>query len=171
MASGDNVVLILEAIPPTTLAAPQSTITGGGTPGEPLESVSIFSFDDTVTTYMDFRATLFGYDGGGLTLNLFWSAASAVSGTVQWQIAIRRMAEGVDVITDTHPYSYQTNSVPAPAVVNRIDRLTVTFTNGAQMDSWADGEIAVIRVRRNVNSPDTMIGDARLWGPPIGFET
>ena len=48
---------------------------------------------------------------------------------------------------------------------------TVTFTNGSDMDSWAEGEAAIVRIRRkHDDAGDTASGDAELLGF-IGKET
>ena len=48
---------------------------------------------------------------------------------------------------------------------------TITFTDGADMDSWADGELAIVRVYRDHDhGDDGMTGDAELWDL-LGKET
>lgn len=167
MASGDAVVQVLKAMPTGTLAAPIDYRTGGSTPAE---QVMLWDFDDATAWYMDFLCKLEGYDGGGLTFTLPWSAESANSGTVQWEIGIRALPDDAEDIDSAHTYLFNTVSDTAPSASGDLSYPTITFTDGADMDSWAEGELAIVRVRRNPAGTDTMVGDAELWAI-AGLET
>lgn len=162
MASGSLVVEVIEAIPPATSYATLDTRSGGSTPAE---SMTVWDFDASATEYMDFKCRLSeDYDGGGLTFQIVWMATSATSGEVVWEIAIRRM-DAADWDT-AHTYDFNTASdSTAPATNGTPVTLTLTFTDGADMDSWAAGEYAMIRIRRKHDAAgDDMAGDAELVG-------
>lgn len=163
MASGDIVVQVLEAIPPATNFAPQNVRAGGSTPAE---RVRYWQFDAAADQYVDFKCLLQGYDGGGLTFTLPWSAASATSNAVRWGIAIRRVADDAEDIDAAHTYEFNEANDTAPSAAGELSYPTIAFTDGADMDSWAEGEVAIVRVYRNADDTgnDNMTGNAELWG-------
>ncbi len=175
MAANDPVVKFLKVIPPGANYAYESRLTGGSTPAE---SVVVWTFPDggTAATHLDFLAVLEGYDGGGLTFPLKWSA-SVASGNVEWEMSIRRFQDDLEDLDASHAYGttpgWNTVTVAVPDAVNEIASDNITFTNGADMDSWADRELAIIRIRRDAqagNTDDTAAGIAYLWGLH-GYET
>lgn len=168
MSSGDNVVKILSIIQPGTLYATPDIRVGGSTPAE---EVDVHDFDDTITEYLDFKCVLQGYDGGGLTFTLPWSATTATTNNVRWGAAIRRINDDAEDIDAAHTYAFNDVAAddPAPSVSGEVSYPTITFTDGTDMDDWADGEIAIVRVRRTA-ATSNMTGDAELWGL-VGKET
>lgn len=162
MASGDLVVMVLEVIPPGANPATPDVRTGGSTPAE---SFSVWDFDAGTQEYLDFKCLLLGYGGGGLTFTLPWSATSATADAVVWGIGIRRLADDAEDIDTAQVYDFNTATDTAANVSGEASYPTITFTNGADMDSWAVGEIAIVRVTRvAADGADTMTGDAELWG-------
>jgi len=161
MGSGDSVVQIIREMPPTTLFAPLITRVGGSTP---TENITAWAFDAATVEYMDFLCKLVGYGGGGLTFTLPWMAASATTGNTIWSIAIRRIQDDAEDLDTSQTYDFNNSSaVAAASASGEVSYDPVTFTNGADMDSWADGELAIVRVRRFASdSGDTMAGDAQL---------
>jgi len=160
MASGDVVVSILEDMPPATSYATMDTRAGGSTPAE---SVSVYDFDASASEYMDFKALLAGYDGGGITFHVAWTSTSGTSSNTRWEIAIHRLSDDADDIDTAHTYDFNGVSAPAPSAAGEVVYDTVAFTDGADMDSWADGEIAVVRIYRDHDhADDGMTGDAEL---------
>ena len=101
MASGDVCVVILEDMPPGTVYATPDTRVGGSTPAE---SISVYDFDAGVSEYMDFKAMLKGYDGGGLTFRIAWTSTSGTTSNTRWEIAIRRLSDDADDIDGAHTY-------------------------------------------------------------------
>ncbi len=169
MASGDAVVQIIDITPPAANAATIDLRAGGSTPAE---NVQIWDFDAAAIEYMDFKCKLEGYGGGGLTFTLPWSASTATSGTTRWGIAVRRMADDAEDIDAAHTYVFNDTDDTAPSASGEISYPTIAFTDGADMDSWAEGEVAIVRVYRNAtHANDDMAGDAELWSPPLGLET
>lgn len=133
--------------------------------------MTVWAFDAATIWYLDFLCVLRGYAGGGLTFNLPWTAATATSGVTRWGLAIHRLAAGVDDVDAAHTYDYNVLDATAPATAGFVLYSTITFTNGVDMDSWANNELAIIRVRREANhANDTMAGNAELW-TILGRET
>ncbi|HEX5018092.1 MAG TPA: hypothetical protein VFX15_10980 [Actinomycetes bacterium] len=158
MASGDPVVQVIQVMPPATLG-PQLTVRAGGS--TPAERTLCYGFDTTTAEYLDFLCRLHGYDGGGLTFTVVWMAASATTNTVRWRIGIRRIADDAEDLDTSHTYDYNSVDGTAPSASGEVSYDQVTFTDGADMDSWADGEMAIVRLNRDTAN-DNMSGDAQL---------
>lgn len=162
MASGQPVVKIHKAMPPATLFAPQSVRQGGSTPAERL---LVWLFDAGTDEYLDFLCELVGYGGGGLTFSLPYSAATATTGVCRWGLAIRRIQDDLEDIDASHTYDYNLVDDTTASASGEISVPTIAFTDGADMDSTANGEFFILRVQRNAShANDTMTGDAELWG-------
>lgn len=169
MASGKPVVQIVRMMPPATLFATRENITGTSTPAE---IVPVHAFDQTTVEYMDFLCELYGYDGGGLTFTIKWSAAVATAEVV-WSLAVRRIGDDIeDVDTTAHTYVYNdTGALTVPTAIGEVGYDNLTFTDGADMDSWANTELAIVRLRRFASTAgDDAAGDAYLWSL-VGLET
>lgn len=165
MASGQVVGQILDVMLPGSSFAPPSVRTGGSTPPE---KVAINLFDAASIEYLDYKVLLRGYGGGGLTVLLPWSAATATTGVCRWGVAVRRVQDDAEDIDASQTYDFNEVDDTTANVSGELSYPTVTFTDGADMDSWANGEIAIVRVRRNAShANDTMTGDAELWGIEI----
>ena len=166
MATGDIVGQIIRVIPPATAYATPDARAGGSTPAE---NVPVWDFDDTTAEYLDFLCVLGpNYAGGGLTIVLPWSATSATSGATVWQVAIRRIADDAEDVDASQTYDYNTVADTCASAAGEISMPTVAFTSGADMDSWAAGEVAIVRVGRlPTDGSDNMVGDAELWTPII----
>ncbi len=168
MASGDAVVQILSVMPPGTTYATFDTRPGGSTPAE---NIPVWDFDPDASEYLDFLCNLDGYAGGGLTFTIPWSATSATSGQTRWEIGIRRVQDDAEDIDGSHSYQFNGVSDTAASASGELSYPTIAFTDGADMDSWAEGEIAVVRIYRDHDhGDDGMTGDAELWGI-FGLET
>ena len=162
MASGDVVGIILDILPLAANAATPDRRAGGSSPAE---QVRVWDFDAASDEYLDFKVVLEGYGGGGLTCTLVWSASTATSGNVVWDLAIRRMQDDAEDIDSSHTYAFNSVTAGAPSASGEVGYDDITFTDGADMDSWADGELAIVRLRRNGDdASDTMADDAELWG-------
>lgn len=103
------------------------------------------------------------YYGNGLTVNIYWMAASATSGNVVWNAYIERDDVGTLDLDAASFAAAQTATTAANGTSGVLSLTTITFTSGAQMDSLAAGEQFRIKVERNAASgSDTMTGDAQI---------
>lgn len=167
MATGQVVAAVLRAIPPATSYMTPDVRPGGSSPAE---NFPVWDADDTSSEVMDFECYLSSsYSAAtGLTIVLPWTATSATSGAVVWAAAIRRLntAEDVDA---SHTYDFNNASAAtAPATNGNPTYTTITFTDGADMDSLVAGEKFILRVKRlPTDAGDTMTGDAELWVPVV----
>lgn len=169
MSSGNVVGLIHDVMPPAANNAQMTVRAGGSTPGERLR---VFAFDAATIEYMDYLCELQNYAGGGLTIGLKWSATSATTNVTRWSAAIRRLADDAEDIDTSQTYDFNDVDCTAPTVSGENSYDTITFTNGVDMDSLANGEMFILRIRRNAShANDNMTGDAELWGVPTIKET
>jgi hypothetical protein len=133
----------------------------------PVENFPVIAFDTSTQEYADFTGTLpASYSGGGLTVSIRMSNTTTTGGVV-WEAAILRITDDtVDLDTTAKTYDY--NSVTVGTLASAAGELTydsITFTNGADMDSLAAGEEFLFRLRRApANGSDTATGDARVHG-------
>jgi len=161
MASGDPVVQVIRVVPPAANAATVDWRAGGSTPAENFE---VYDFDDGTDEFIDFLCKLEGYGGSGLTCTLTWSATTATTGNVVWGLAVRRIQDDAEDVDTSHTYVYNTVTDAAPSASGEVVYPTIAFTDGADMDSWAEGELAIVRVTRDAdNGSDTLSGDAEFW--------
>lgn len=168
MAAGDSLFTLtpMSRSGPATAAAALDVIAGVSTPAE---SIPVLAYDAATDEHSDFVVMLpFTYSGNGLTFVIAWTSASATSGTCRWEIAIRRFADDAeDLDTTAQTYDYNGVGATAPSAAGEIVYDNITFTNGADMDSWAAGEWAVLRVKRDAdgtNGTDDMTGDGDIVG-------
>lgn len=169
MASGQIVVLVIDVLYPATTPATPVMRAGGSSPAE---STILHAFDAATIEYLDFLCYLMpNYAGGGLTFTTPWAGATATTGVVRIGIAIRRIQDDAEDLDTSHTYDYNDTDDTVASASGELSYPTTAFTDGADMDSWAVGEMAIIRVRRNAShANDTMAGDAQL-AALVGKET
>ncbi len=164
MASGNTLLILtpLDNTPPATVYATFDTMVGTSAP---VENIPVLDFDDTTVEYADFYCCLPShYAGGGITLTFIWSQALTTN-TIVWQAAFRRVqddAEDLDTTAQTYDYN-KTGALTPANVVGEVAYDTITFTDGADMDSVAVGEYFILRVARlPTDANDTSVGDSSL---------
>lgn len=145
---------------PATLGAPVGVIADGSSP---VGNFLYFEFADAAIAYRDITFRLVGYGGGGLTVNFEVLRTSASAGTAYvFQAAIRRILAGTEDITASHTYDYNnvTVTIPAgPPAAGIPMQGTITFTDGADMDSLGNNEIFELRFRRDPTNGSDNAGD------------
>lgn len=91
------------------------------------------------------------YAGGGLTVDTFWSFTSATTGSLRVQAAFERIdASSLDIDADSFA-SFQSAGGSAPATSGQVIKVSVAFTDGAQMDSLAASEAYRLKIRRDAD--------------------
>ena len=128
----------------------------------------VLDFDDTTQETAVFSGVLpAGYAGGGITVTIFCSLTSAVSGTVGWDVALERtQASTDDIDSDSFATAKTVTAVTVPGTSGQVLAMSVNLASGAEMDSLAAGELFRLRVRRDVAS-DNAVGDAELLAVSI----
>lgn len=103
------------------------------------------------------------YSGGGLTVVIYWMAASATSGNVVWNAYIERDNIGGQDLDSDGFASAQTTTTAASGTSGVLSSTSIAFTSGAQMDNLVAGEQFRLKIERNASSgSDTMTGDAQI---------
>jgi hypothetical protein len=124
----------------------------------------ILRFEDAVDTCIHFYGKLRGYGGGGLTVALEWMAQSATSGTVGWVTLFERHDTGHDL--DSGGFAAgNTSSATTNATAGAPTYTTIAHTDGAQIDSVANGESYRLQVCRDGDGSavtDSMTNRAEL---------
>ena len=122
----------------------------------------VLDFDDTTQEYAQWTFRLPAtYGGGGLTVEVYFSATSATSGNVYFDAAVERIGEEqLDVDSDSFA-SAQTSSATATSTTSGyVKKATVAFTDGAQMDSLAAGELGRLKISRTTGG--SVSGDVEV---------
>ena len=143
-----------------TAGAAHGILAGGSTPAE---GVPVLAFDSATDEHADFIGVMpRHYGGGGLTVVLHW-ASGVTSGATVWNVALRRVADDAEDVDTSHTYDFNAVTATTASAAGEVDYATITFTDGADMDSIAVGELFCLRVRRDAdNGSDNMTGDALL---------
>src|SRR5262245_21334466 len=131
-------------------------------------SRAVLDFDTTTQESAIFTSVLpNGYGGGGITVDIFFGATSATSGTIGWDVAIERIdTSSLDTDSDSFATAATVTAATVPGTSGQILKSSVNIADGTDMDSLAAGELFRIRIRRDVAN-DTATGDAELFAVSI----
>ncbi len=126
-------------------------------------SADVLAFDAATQEGAVFRGVLPShYAGGGLTLDIYWMAASATSADVKWDAA---WEEGDPNNNDLDADNFGTASTVTTTTngtSGKVVKSTITITH-ANMGSPAAGDPFRLRIRRlAADAADTMTGDTQL---------
>jgi hypothetical protein len=149
-------------MPPATAGATFGVRTGGSSPAE---QVPYYAFDAATDQYLDFYCSLVKYAGGGLTFRIRSLADTATTGGALVALAIRRVADDVEDLDTAQTYDYNEIRIPAPSAAGELTYDTITFTAGADMDTLANEEDFILRMRRRGSDNTASTGDdmAGFW--------
>lgn len=156
MASGDTLLIFTAKAgePPASNAAQFDT----------RNQHFVIDYDSATDEDMVFKAVLpQHYGGGGVSVFLHWSASGVTSGNVVWNAAFERIGDGVQDIDSDGFAAANAVTDAAPGTDGDVTIAEITFTNGADMDSVAVGELFRLKITRDANNAsDTMAADAEL---------
>jgi hypothetical protein len=103
------------------------------------------------------------YSGGGVTAYVHYALTSATTGNTKWTVAWERVGDSQqDLDADSFATGNATGDVAVPGTSGHVDVVSITFTDGAQMDSTAVGEFFRLKVTRTAASASDATGDAEL---------
>lgn len=155
MASGDTLLVFtpLQNEPPSTDFATLDLRNGH----------PVLDFDAAVNESAVFTGVMpRSYGGGGLTVYLHYAMSSATSLTVDWDAALERIGDQQqDIDSDGFAAVNSVDNTTVPGTSGNVDIVTITFTDGVDMDSVAVGEAFRLKVTRDAVSDDAT-GDAEL---------
>ena len=115
---------------------------------------NVLDFDDTTDEFAVFTLRMPShYAGGGLTIYPHFSMTSATSGNVVLAIELERIGDGqLDIDADSFAAA-NTATIAVPATSGFVESSSsITFTDGADMDSIAVGEQFRLRFSRDANN-------------------
>lgn len=99
----------------------------------------------------------------GVTVTLVWMASSATSGDTIWDVSWERHADDAFDLDSDGFAAVNSVTDTAASASGEVSYPTITFTDGADMDSVAVGESFRLNVTRDAdNASDDMTGDAEL---------
>ena len=161
MASGDTLLIFtpLHNEPPSSNYATFDT----------RNAHPVLDLDASTNESAVFSAVMPQAYGGttGVTVYLHYSMSSATSNTVDWDVAFERIGDQQqDVDSDSFAAVNSVDDTTVPGTSGLVDVVSVAFTDGADMDSVAAGELFRIKVTRDASSDDAA-GDAELHAVEI----
>lgn len=124
----------------------------------------ILDFDDASDKSAVFGAIMpRNYAGGGVTVDIHYAMSSATSGNVVWNAAFERIGDEIQDL-DSPGFAAANEVVDAvPSENGEVGVASITFTDGADMDSVAVGEAFRLKITRDGDDgSDTASGDAEL---------
>jgi hypothetical protein len=140
---------------------------------EPDDVIQVLDFDPGVTQeylVLPGPAMPKHYAGGGVTLDI-WFLCEATSGNVKLDAAFKDLSAAVNILTATYA-AIQTTTLAVAGTARDIVKATITFTDGAQMDSVSAGNPFNLRITRDsADAADTVnSNDLEFWRAHL-FET
>lgn len=129
---------------------------------EPDNMIPVLDFDSGATEeYIYFQGVMPShYDGGGITVTIGWTA-TATSGNVDWGLAWKRLPDTTNVLSTAFAAPNLAGVLTVDGTARDLNISTITFTDGADMDSVVADDYFWLELHRNT-SVDTMSGDAEF---------
>lgn len=129
---------------------------------------TMLQFSHTAASSAIFSSVLpAGYGGGGLTVDIYWTTLSATSGgTVSWGAAFEsHTADADDLDADSFADYNTVTSLSLPSAAGELMKATITFTDGADMNSLAAGESYRLKITRDSGtfSGDDLASEIQLY--------
>ena len=133
-------------------------------------TVPVLDLDDGTDETTWFKCVMpRNYAGGGVTVTVHWMATTATTGTISLDVAFMSITDDADDV-DSKAFATVNNANPTTAsATGEVDYIAITFTDGADMDSVAAGELFFLKITRDADgttSTDNLSGDMEL----VGFE-
>jgi hypothetical protein len=159
MASGDTLLIFtpLHNEPPSSNYATLDT----------RNQHPVLDFDASTDEEAVFSAVLpRNYGGSGITAYIHYAMSTATANEVVWQAAFELIGDAdQDIDSDGFAAFNGSGAITVPGTSGNVDITTITFTNGADMDSVTVGDGFRFKVRRDADdtsATDDATGDAEL---------
>jgi hypothetical protein len=102
------------------------------------------------------------YGGNGVTVYLHYAMSIATSGDVDWDVVFERVGDQQqDIDSDGFASAKSVNDTTVPGTSGLVDVVSISFSDGAEMDNVAAGESFRVKVTRDAANDDAA-GDAEL---------
>lgn len=155
MASGNTLFVCLpqDNEPPTSAYAQLDT----------RNAIPVLAYDAATQETAIFGGVLLShYSGGGLTLDVFWMAASATAGDAKWDAAYEEDDPNNNDLDSDNFGTASAVTTTTNAVSGKVVKSTITISH-ANMGSPVAGDPFRLRIRRlAADAGDTMTGDAQI---------
>lgn len=127
-------------------------------------SNTVLDFDASTDETMYFDDILpRRYGGGGVVVEIHYSMTSATSGDVVWSVAWENQADEAQDIDSDGFASAKTVTHAVSDTSGKVKRATISFSDGAEMDSVGAGDLFRMSLVRDAdNASDTATGDAEV---------
>ena len=128
----------------------------------------VIDLDDTTQETIYFKGRMpANYSGGGITVEIHYAMTSATTGGVVFEAAFERVSDSIqDIDSDGFAAANATSAITVPGTSGHVDITTITFTDGADMDSVTAGDgyrLSIARDADSTNATDDATGDAEIW--------
>lgn len=128
--------------------------------------IPVLDFDATVNEVAMFMAVMpQHYAGSGVTVHISVMASTATTGDMSWFGFFKSVSDDVDDLDTKNFAAPQSNTaVDVASASGEAAYFTIGFTDGAQIDSIATGELFFFLLMRDAQdgTNDDMAGDAEL---------
>ena len=120
-------------------------------------------FDDTIDENCYWQTAVRNYQGGTIKCDIYYTMASAITGSVVWELYVMAVTSGdsADINTDSYDtVNYVQDSVPG--IAGYLKKVTITLSN---LDSLADLDYVKFKLARDAdgtNGIDNATGDAEV---------
>ena len=123
----------------------------------------VLDFDGATNESAVFSAIMpRSYSGGGVTVYIHYSMTSDITNDIDWDAAFERIGDQqLDIDADSFATVQSVDNTTVPGTSGYVDIVSIAFTDGAQMDSVAVGELFRLKITRDAAS-DTSTTDAEL---------
>ena len=159
MASGDTLVVFtpLHNEPPSSNFATLDS----------RNSIPVLDFNDTTDETAIFKGIMPRHYAGttGVTVYIHWMATdtTVTPHAVVWDAAFKSCTEDADDLDTKAFAAVNSNTDTEASASGETSISTITFTDGADMDSVVAGELFFLKITRDANNgSDTLTDDAEL---------
>jgi hypothetical protein len=105
------------------------------------------------------------YGAGNIDVRLIWTASTATSGNVVWEVSLERHEDDATDLDSDSFGTVVTGTAATASAAGEPQYTAITLDTAAERDSIAAGEHGRLLVRRlGADGSDTMAGDANLRG-------
>jgi len=113
------------------------------------------------------QGVLRGYAGGGLTVKVHTALASATSGNIGISGAFERIGTALDLDADSFAAAQSLDDQAVPATSGLVMVSSIPFTDGAQIDSLAEGEAYRLKIAYPNATTSNAAGDRQVYAVTI----
>ncbi len=128
----------------------------------------VWDFDAATNEFIVFTEIMpRNYDGGGVILYIHYAMSSAEADTIDLDGAFERIGDQQqDLDSDGFAAVQSVDNVTVPGNAGDVDIVSIAFTDGAEIDSIAVGELYRLKITRDADNDDAA-GDLEYRGAEL----